>query len=148
MTIEQELNRHFADTGILAAGCTREDWYPGHFVHLGVGSWKLPIFPILRRGGPIVIHDVHHMLTGAAPDWRGEVELAGWELASGGCRWHVFYWFDRLVLALLGLVSAPRALLRGLRAGRTCRNLYGADTEELLAADADDVRGRLDRLPA
>jgi len=83
MTIEESLNRYFAATGIYADGCTREDWYPGNTLHLRVGSWKVP-FPILRRAGPIILHDVHHMLTGYPPTWKGETELAAWEIGSGG----------------------------------------------------------------
>ena len=66
MTTEEALNRHFVSTGIYAEGCTRDDWYAGHAVYLEVGAWKVP-FPILRRSGPIILHDLHHMLTGYPP---------------------------------------------------------------------------------
>lgn len=143
MTAEEALNQYFAASGILAPGCTRSDWYPGHFVYLDVGPAKVPLLPILRRSGPVVSHDLHHMLTGCAPDWPGEVELAGWELASGGCGWHFLYWLDRVLVFALGLVTAPRALWAGLRAGRGRRNLYRADREEVLHTDVERVRARL-----
>lgn len=145
MTTERALNEYFATNGILAPGCTRADWYAGHFIYLNVGSARIPFFPILRRNGPILIHDLHHMLTGAGTDWAGELELAGWELASGGCGWHPLYWLDRLITSVLALVTGPRSLLRGLRAGWGRRNLYGSDSDMLLATDVERLRERFAR---
>lgn len=140
MNTEEALNRHFVAAGIYEPGCTRDDWYPGNVVSLRMGRWSVPIFPILRRDGPIVIHDVHHMITGYAPTWRGEGALAGWELGSGGCRWHLLYWFDRLTFALLGLLLAPITTLRAFRRGLGSRNLFGLDANEVLRMDVAEVR--------
>ena len=139
MTTEEALNRHFATTGILHEGCTRGDWYQGHFIYLNLGPIKIPFFPILHRSGPVVLHDIHHMLTGYGTDWKGELEIAGWELGSGGCHWHLVYWTDRLLSFALGLVSAPATTLRGFRAGRGHRNLYRMKPEHVLAMDLDEV---------
>lgn len=139
MKIEEALNRHFVRSGIYAEGCTRDDWYAGHAVHLRAGAWTVP-FPILRRSGPIILHDVHHMLTGYPPTWKGEAEVAAWEIASGGCGWHPLYWLDRLTFLLLGLVAAPRATLRALRRGWRGHNLYGEDPEAVLDRELDAVR--------
>jgi hypothetical protein len=90
-----------------------------------------------------VLHDVHHMLTGYPPTWRGEAAIAGWELGSGGCGWHPLYWLDRLAFFLGGLVGAPTATLRGLRRGLGCRNLYCMRPETVLAEDVDALRARV-----
>ena len=140
MTTEQALNDYFAANGLLPEGCTRDDWYAGHTAPFKLRGVTVGAFPILRREGPILLHDLHHMLTGYAPDWRGEVELAGWELASGGCAWHLFYWFDRLALGVLGLLTAPRALLRGLRVGWRHTNLYGMSPKGALRIDPEALR--------
>lgn len=140
MTTEDALNRHFVATGIYAEGCTRENWYPGNFVSIQIARWKVPIFPILRRNGPIVLHDVHHMITGYPPSWRGEAEIAGWEIGSGGCRWHLFYWLDRLSFLLLGLFAAPVATWRAFARGRTCHNLYRMEPEAVLRMEVREVR--------
>lgn len=139
MSIEEALNRHFVATGIYAEGCTREDWYAGHAVYLRVGGQKVP-FPILRRSGPIILHDVHHMLTGYPPTWKGEAELAGWEIGSGGCGWHPLYWLDRLSFLILGLVAAPAATARAIARGLRGHNLFGRDPEAVLREDVDHVR--------
>ena len=139
MTIEEALNRHFAATGIYAEGCTRDDWYAGHVVTLRAGRLRIP-FPILRRKGPIILHDVHHMLTGYPPTWKGEAEVAAWEIASGGCGWHLLYWLDRLSFLLVGLVAAPRATGRALARGLRSHNLFGRDPEAVLGESLDEVR--------
>ena len=33
----------------------------------------------------------------------GELELAAWELASGGCGLNLFFWLDRFLALALGL---------------------------------------------
>ena len=139
MTTEEALNEHFVATGIYPEGCTRESWYPGNLVALQLGSWTLPIFPILDRNGPILLHDIHHMITGYPPTWKGEAELAGWEIGSGGCRRHLFYWLDRLSFLLLGGVAAPAATWRAFRRGLGNRNLYGRDPEEVLQMNVAEL---------
>jgi hypothetical protein len=136
---EEALNEHFVTTGLLPAGSARSDWYAGHRIPIKLGRISLP-FPILQREGPMILHDLHHLLVGCAPDWPGEVELAGWEIASGGCGLHFVYWSDRLLTALLGLVTAPRRLLRGFRLGRKCANLYGMRTHAALRLDTDELQ--------
>ena len=140
MTIEEALNQHFAATGIYAEGSTREDWYARNAIYLRVGSWKVP-FPILRRAGPIILHDVHHMLTGYPPTWKGEAELAGWEIGSGGCGWHLLYWIDRLSFLLVGLVAAPVAVWRAFARGRRSRNLFDQEPEAVLRMDIAELEG-------
>jgi hypothetical protein len=139
MTIEDALNRHFVAAGICPEGCTRDDWYAGNAVYLKMGSWRVP-FPIARRSGPIILHDVHHMLTGYPPTWKGEVEVAAWEIASGGCGRHPLYWLDRLSFLLAGLVALPRATARALARGRRGHNLFRKDPEAVLHQDLDHVR--------
>jgi hypothetical protein len=109
-------------------------------IRLKVGGSQVPFFPILRRDGPIILHDVHHMLTGYGFNWRGELEVAAWELGSGGCGWHLLYWLDRLTFFLIGLVSAPRVTLRAFLHGFHGHNLFGRDPEEVLHMDVDAAR--------
>ena len=139
MTIEQALNQHFIETGINGEGCTRKDWYAGNTIYLQVGSRRVP-FPILRRAGPIILHDIHHMLTGYPPSWKGEAEVAGWEIASGGCGWHPLYWIDRLSFLIIGLVAAPAATGRAVARGLRSRNLFRRDPETVLRDDVGEVR--------
>ena len=45
-------------------------------------------------------HDLHHVLTEDPTTWRGEAEIAAWELASV-CGRHVTVWLLLTVLSLL-----------------------------------------------
>jgi hypothetical protein len=140
MTTAEALHRHFVATGLIWPSATRDDWYAGHVVWLQVGPLRIP-FPILDRGGPIVLHDLHHMLAGYRPDWRGEIELAGWELGSGGCGWHLLYWLDRLTFFAAGILTWPRPTLRAFRRGRRHRNLFRRDPARVLERSVEEVRG-------
>ena len=79
------------------------------------------------------------MITGYPPTWKGEAEIAGWEIGSGGCRWHLFYWLDRLSFLVLGLVAAPVATWRAFTRGLGNRNLYHRDPEEVLQTDVAEL---------
>jgi len=46
----------------------------------------VPIKPMLvQQQQRLLLHDVHHLVTGYDTSFRGELELAAWELASPGC---------------------------------------------------------------
>lgn len=143
MTTQEALNDRFVADGILTRGATRDDWYAGHWIRLQIGATQVPFFPILRRSGPIILHDVHHMLTGYGFNWRGELEVAAWELGSGGCGWHLLYWLDRFTFFALGLVFAPRVTLQAFARGRGEHNLFGRDPEEVLQMDLDAAQSAL-----
>jgi len=140
MTTQEALHRHLVDEGILAPGSAPEDRYAEPAIWLRLGPLRIPL-PILNPRGPILLHDVHHMIAGYAPDWTGELELASWELASGGCDWHLLYWVDRITFCLVGLLVAPRATGRALRRGWHHRNLFGRDASDVMRHDVSEVRG-------
>ena len=138
MIAADALQQHFVATGLLGPESTRDDWYRGYVVWLRAGRARIP-FPILDRSGPIVLHDLHHMLAGYPPDWPGEIELAGWELGSGGCGAHLLYWLDRLSFFGVGMLTAPRTTLRAFRRGRRHGNLFRRDPQEVPRQDVDDA---------
>ncbi|PYS76753.1 MAG: hypothetical protein DMF66_12990 [Acidobacteria bacterium] len=47
--------------------------------------WRMPIwFPNTEgRRRAVRFHDVHHVLTEYPTTWRGEFEIAAWEIATG-----------------------------------------------------------------
>jgi hypothetical protein len=116
----------------------KDDWFRFYVGHRS--------FRILRLGGAIrsiAVHDAHHLLTGYATDMRGEAELTGWELASGGCGRHWVMWIDRLIAIPMLMLFFPRASMRAIRRGRTERNLYQVDFDAALGMDFEDVRRRV-----
>ena len=140
-----------ANRGLCPGASTVDAWLRVDWVRVplrwsGIGGHhrvNLPILPLYGQRRAIVAHDVHHALLGYSTRLKGELELAAWELASGGCRWNLFFWVDRITAVLLGLALWPRAVLRAWRAGWGRRNLYGLRALELLEAEVDELRERM-----
>ena len=119
---------------------TVDEWLDKNWVEVRVGQRLIPLIPLWGLKEALTAHDVHPELTAYPTTLKGECELAGWELMSGGCRWNLVFWVDRLGAFALGLVICPRATLRALRRGWGCRNLYGMSEREILAADVQALR--------
>jgi ubiquinone biosynthesis protein Coq4 len=83
------------------------------------------------------------VLTGYTTSWRGEAEIAAWELASG-CRDHWAAWFLNGSAALIGRFIAPRAVWRAFRRGRASRNLYAREWDDrILERSVGELRREL-----
>ena len=140
MTTRDELVRHLIARGILREGADWEDCYAKPWISFPVFGWKILFFPTWGRWGALPLHDVNHILSGCDTTWKGEFEIAGWELASGGCGWHLLYWLDRISTFVIGLVVTPRSVLRGLSSGRGHRNTFRLPKGRVLEMDFDDLR--------
>ena len=126
MLVREARARYFAENGLGEGG------YDDRFVVLRVAGLPLLVFPNTKqRVRSVRFHDVHHVLTGYGTSWRGEGEIAAWELASG-CRDHWAAWWLDFWAALIGLCLAPRAVARAFRRGRASRNLYGREWDDAL----------------
>jgi ubiquinone biosynthesis protein Coq4 len=118
--------RYFAENGFGEGG------YDDRWVVLR--AFGVPVLAFLntkQRVRSVRFHDVHHVLTGYATTWRGEGEIAAWELASG-CRDHWVAWYLNGWALLIGLFIAPRAIARAFRRGRRSRNLYDRSWDDAL----------------
>jgi hypothetical protein len=107
--------------------------------------WRIPLaFPNTEgRRRAVRFHDLHHVLTEYPTTWRGEFEIAAWEVAGGIRRYWVAWLLDLLGFAC-GLVLFPRAVYRAFVRGRHSTNLYGdAWDESLLGRRVGEVRRRL-----
>jgi ubiquinone biosynthesis protein Coq4 len=118
--------RYFLDNGFGDGG------YDDRFVVLRAMGVPVVILPNTKqRVRSVRFHDLHHVLTGYDTTWRGECEIAAWELASG-CRDHWAAWVLNFWAAVVGICVAPRALLRAARRGRASRNLYAREWDDAL----------------
>jgi ubiquinone biosynthesis protein Coq4 len=118
--------RYFAENGLGDGG------YHARFVVLRVAGLPVLAFPNTKqRVRSVRFHDVHHVLTGYPTSWRGEGEIAAWELASG-CRDHWAAWWLNFWAALIGFVLAPGPILRAFRRGLASRNLYDREWDDAL----------------
>ena len=147
MRIREALGEFLVAEGVAPPGDGPEDWYVEDWFYSTVLGLRIPIFPRLgfRQGLPA--HDTYHMLNGYPTTWVGECETAAWELATGGCGWHLGYWIDRVLFLAIALVLAPIRSARAWRWGWGKRNLYGLDPEQLLAMDLVEVRRFIEAAP-
>ncbi|HEX2616830.1 MAG TPA: hypothetical protein VHL57_04760 [Flavobacteriales bacterium] len=125
---------HFKDGG-----------YADRWFRIKFGPFLVPLPNIPARVRAVKVHDIHHVLTGYRADWKGEVEIAGWELA-GGCGRYWVAWLLNAATFSIGLVLYPRALFRAVGHGRRMRmNFYGSDVsyEALLGMRVGALRARI-----
>ena len=119
-TVLRARARFFHDAGFAADGGYDDPWAEADF---GLLRYRVPNGP--RRAAALRLHDLHHVATGYATDWRGESEISAWELASGGAKTTVYAWLIALWGIFVGLVLHPGPTLRAFARGRGSRNLYG-----------------------
>ena len=139
MTLREALERHLVAIGVRSAPAPPGTLYDDKWIRFSVLSKQVPVFPLRPFRFSMAIHDAHHLLTGYGGDLQGEVEVAAWELASGGCGRHGFMWFDRLSL-VVGGAFFPRAFASAWKKGWRSRNLYRMNPEEALEMDFDDAK--------
>jgi hypothetical protein len=111
--------------------------------------FRVPLGPftlVFPNPGKLPLHDLHHVMLGAAPTFWGEVEVSALELRAGTP--NVIIWVLCVGALGLGLVARPRVVRSWWRRSRGCRVLYDhPDTlDTILERDVDEVRAWM-RLP-
>lgn len=138
LQIKQALPLLFAEYNIPA------DAYTAKYFIIRVG--KLPIYVpnIPARVRIARFHDIHHILTGYAANWKGEAEIGAWELATG-CQTSFIAWFLNSGAVLVGLVMHPIAVIKAFKRGfKTKTNLYhGFDYDVLLEMTIAELRNKI-----
>lgn len=142
----RDLISEYIEQHDLCPGATTVDqWLKKEWLEVRLEDRTVRAFPLWPIKETLIKHDIHHVLTEYPTSFRGECELAAWELASGGCHLNVIFWFDRIFAALIGLIAYPRATAKAIKKGWRCRNLYSNQLDELLNSDVDDLRARISR---
>jgi len=135
--------RRGAGASLRAGGLAEDGGYSDAWVKLKL--WRMPIwFPNTEgRRRAVRFHDVHHVLTEYPTTWRGEFEIAAWEIATGiGGRWEA--WLLDLLGFACGLVVFPRSVHRAFQRGRQGTNLHFSEwNEAILARRVGEMRRRL-----
>jgi hypothetical protein len=138
-TVREVIERHRLESGIAADGGASDRW-----VVLRLGRIPMPFPNSSARRKVIALHDVNHLVAGVSTGNVGEAEISGWELASGGCGKYLAAWGLDLAGMLMGFVW-PVHFLRAFCAGRTMRNAYAFDADEVLNMDLAELRQILTR---
>jgi hypothetical protein len=139
-----ELTLGEARARLFALGGLGEDGgYGDAWVRLKL--WRVPLaFPnTAGRRRAVRFHDLHHVLTEYPTTWRGEFEIAAWEVAGGVNRYWEGWLLDLLGFAA-GLFVHPRGVYRAFVRGRRSANLYFETWDDsILARRVGDERRRL-----
>jgi hypothetical protein len=140
-----ELTLGEARARLFAAGGLGDDGgYGAGWVWLKM--WGIPFaFPnTAGRRRAVRFHDLHHVLTEYPTTWRGEFEIAAWEVAAGGINRYWAGWLLDLLGFACGLAVYPRRVYRAFMRGRRSANLYFETWDDsILARRVGDERRRL-----
>ena len=140
MNARDALIEYLVDQQVIGPDDDPAAWFDDPWYRVPIGKHRIPILPLFGLRPSLTLHDLNHLISGYDLSPRGEVQSAAWELGSGGCGRHVFWWVDRSFLFLMGLVLMPRVTLGALRAGTKQRNLYSMQTATALASDVEELR--------
>lgn len=138
-TTKEVLWDHIQTADICPGTETLDQWLSVRWFRVRIGTWAVPMLPIIGYRRSLILHDIHHLVTGYDTTNKGEMEIAAWEIASGGCGRSLFFWLIQLGALLLGLVVCPLRTSAALGTGWHQRNLYRRDPDQLLAMDYKEV---------
>lgn len=133
-TVARARAKFFEDNGFAADGGYDDDWSEAVF---GDVPYRVPNGP--ARAEALRLHDLHHLVTGYATDWRGESEISAWELGAGGPSTTAYAWVITLWGLFVGLVALPERTLQAFLRGRGSTNLYGAPFDPALLGETTDA---------
>ena len=137
LSLREARRRYFDENGFGDGG------YEDRWVKLMAGPVPIYFPNTAARVEAVRRHDCHHVLTGYETTWTGEAEIGGWEIASGCGRFSAA-WVLNLQALIIGVLLAPRAILRAFARGRRSGNLYHAEFDDgLLDVSLGELRRRL-----
>lgn len=136
ISVREAREQHFALGGFT------EEQYTARFARFRLGPLSFWVPNSSGRARALPYHDVHHVLTEYDTSWKGEAEIAAWELAAG-CREHPAAGMINLGAMPMGLVVAPRATFRAFVRGRQSRSLYGQPLDDVLPSSLGSIRERV-----
>ena len=139
LTMGEARARYYDVNGFGADGGDSLEWVPIKMFGL---TFYIPNTEGRRRA--VRVHDLHHVLTGYRTDFRGEAEIAAWELATGCWRWPTAFVLNLGAMGM-GAAIAPLRIARAWARGRRTRNLYGrrGGVDPVLARPVGEVRAEL-----
>ena len=76
---------HIRDDDLCPGATSLAAWREVRWIRARIRGCAVPVLPVLGYRDALLLHDVHHVVTGYGTALPGELELAAWELASGGC---------------------------------------------------------------
>lgn len=124
-----------------ANGFGDDGGYGDAWVDFKLGPIPFPFPNTPARVDAVKFHDLHHVLTGYATDFAGELEISAWEIAAG-CKGYGAAWVLNLGGMGAGLFRAPGRVFAAFVRGRRSRTLYGLPFDPLLDETVGALRER------
>jgi hypothetical protein len=134
--------RHARTQYFLENGFGDDGGYGSSWVDFKLGPIPFPIPNTAARKRAVAYHDLHHVLTGYATDFLGELEISSWEIGAG-CKSFLAAWHLNLGGMGGGLFLAPKKSFRAFVRGRRSQSLYGLPLDALLDERVVEARARL-----
>jgi hypothetical protein len=117
-TLSSARERYFHDHGLGPDG-----GYQARWVKFRIGPVVIPFPNFPARVAALPPHDLHHIATGYDTSWKGEAQIAAWELGAG-CGRYLAAWVLNLISFNIGLIIAPTRTWRAYLRGRYAQALY------------------------
>lgn len=136
LTMRAARRQYFLDNGFGDDGGYGDAW-----VDFKLGPIPFPFPNTPARIDAVKFHDLHHVLTGYATDFRGELEISAWEIGAG-CKSYTAAWILNLGGMGAGLFRAPARVFAAFVRGRRSRTVYGEPFEPLLDETVGALRAR------
>lgn len=145
-TLGQALAERYIAEGLPPDGGASRSWFR---VYIGPLTLRLPNPPARKQA--VFFHDATHVLTGYNTVFSaGEMEIAGYEIASG-CGRYWIAWLINLDMFALGLFVLPQRLFAAFVRGDRASGLYSRreTRAQLSAMSVPELRAaiRLDQRP-
>jgi hypothetical protein len=136
-SLKHQLDIFYEVNGYGEEGGINNDW-----IWLKFKYFSLPIPNVKGRRENVWRHDMLHILLDYPPTWRGEGQVAGWVLGSGG--WGKFYvaWFFCWSVFGVGFVFFPKSTFKAFVRGRNTLSPYllGIEKEKLYQGDIEVLK--------
>lgn len=137
LSVREARSRYFAANDLGDGG------YLDRWVKFKISVISIRLPNTKGRVAAVRFHDLHHLLTGYDTTWKGEAEIAAWEIASG-CADHYAAWFLNAAAMSIGLAIDFRLVAKAFCRGRHSGNLYRQHFNEgWLDVTVDTLRRRL-----
>jgi hypothetical protein len=138
-TVKEAMQLYFKEHDLGEDGGLNKTW-----AKIKVGRLYIPLLNIPARRKALVFHDAHHIVTGYSGDWRGEVSISAWEIASGCGSFWVAWVIDFWAIAV-GLFIYPKDIYNAFIRGRRIKNLYTntIPAENAVAMRIEDLQEQL-----
>lgn len=140
MTTRDALGTYFERCNVKPHDESVEQWLGERWAYMTLRGCRIPVKPLYGYKPVVVVHDVHHLLTGYDTTWTGEFEVAAWELGSGDCDRYLLMWVNRLLTLLMGLLFGHDETRRAFRRGKSERSLHAFECRSILACNVDELR--------